>query len=74
MMTHHDVIFRKGEGSHRFDVPVRNAAAVKILDTFDDTYKLDSEKMQSESMLGAGEHLGSQDVTDSRRGVSLDIR
>jgi len=70
----YDTIFRKSERTHRFDVPVRNAAAVKVLDTFDHAYKLDSENMQSESMLGAGKHLGSPDITDSHRGVSLDIR
>lgn len=70
----YDIIFRKSERTHRFDIPVRNAATVKVPDAFDHAYELDSRKMQSEFMLGAGEHLSSPDVTDPPRGVSPDIR
>ena len=31
--------------THRFDVSVRNAAAVEVLDAFDRAYKLDSGKV-----------------------------
>ena len=65
--------FRKSERTYRSDVPVRDVAAVEVLDTSDYAYKLDGENMRRELMPGAGGYLSLPDATGSLRGVSPDI-
>ena len=53
---------------------MRDVAVVKELDSFDRTYKLHDDGVQSEPTLGVVVHLSLRAVTDPHRGISPNIR